>query len=103
MQTIDPGEKSGKNGSFARLLNNGDQTYSALIGALQRARRSIHLEYYIFDDDRIGQAIAEILIRRARGGVRVRIIYDLFGSWLPARGCYAVCARPELKFTPSAP
>lgn len=69
-----------------RLLNNGNETYAALIGELQRARRSIHLEYYIFDDDRIGQAISSLLIRRAKAGVKVRIIYDLFGSWLPARG-----------------
>jgi cardiolipin synthase len=103
MQTIDPGEKSGKNGSFARLLNNGDQTYSALIGALQRARRSIHLEYYIFDDDRIGQTIAEILIRRARGGVRVRIIYDLFGSWLPARGMLRRLRKAGVEVHPFRP
>lgn len=69
-----------------RLLNNGNETYAALIGELQRARRSIHLEYYIFDDDRIGQAISSLLIRRAKAGVKVRIIYDLFGSWMPARG-----------------
>ena len=86
MLKIDHCGDKGARESFARLLNNGDQTYSALIGELQRARRCIHLEYYIFDDDRIGRAIAEVLIRRARGGVKVRLIYDLFGSWLPARG-----------------
>lgn len=69
-----------------RLLNNGGEMFAALIAELQRAKRSIHLEYYIFDDDRIGGAVAEVLIRRARSGVQVRLIYDLVGSWLPAWG-----------------
>lgn len=68
------------------LLNNGGEMFASLIGALHEARHSIDLEYYIFDDDRIGRSIAEVLIRRARGGVRVRIIYDLLGSWMPAWG-----------------
>ena len=38
------------------------------------------MEYYIFRDDRIGRTIAEILMRKARAGVEVRVIYDAFGS-----------------------
>lgn len=62
------------------LLHNGNNAFTALIAALQRARQSIHLEYYIFCDDRIGRTIADILIRKARAGVTVRLIYDAFGS-----------------------
>ncbi len=68
------------------LLNDASEMYAALIAALHRARRTIDLEYYIFDDDRIGRTISELLIRRARSGVRVRVIYDLLGSWMPAWG-----------------
>lgn len=63
------------------LLHNGSNAFTALISTLQRATRSIHMEYYIFRDDRIGCAIAEILIRKARSGVEVRVIYDAIGSW----------------------
>ncbi len=62
-------------------LHNGSNAFSALIAALQRATRSIHMEYYIFRDDRIGRTIADILVRRARAGVEVRVIYDAVGSW----------------------
>lgn len=68
------------------LLNDAGEMYAALIAALHRARHTIHLEYYIFDDDRIGRTISEVLIRRARSGVKVRVIYDLLGSWMPAWG-----------------
>ena len=64
-----------------KLLHNGNNAFSALIASLQRATRSIHMEYYIIRDDRIGQTIAEILIRKARAGLEVRVIYDAVGSW----------------------
>lgn len=64
-----------------RLLHNGGDAFTALIAALQQATESIHLEYYIFRGDRIGRTIAALLERKARSGVRVRLIYDAVGSW----------------------
>lgn len=62
-------------------LHNADNAYSALISEIQRARRSIHLEYYIFNDDRLGRTLINLLCRKSRAGVEVRIIYDAIGSW----------------------
>ena len=67
------------------LLHNGSNAFTALIAALQHAVRSIHMEYYIIRDDRIGRTIAEILIRKARAGLEVRVIYDAVGSWRLSR------------------
>lgn len=64
-----------------RLLHNGNNAFTALIAALQHATRSIHLEYYIIRDDRVGRTIAAILARKARAGLEVRVIYDAVGSW----------------------
>ena len=61
-------------------LHNGNNAFSALIASLQHATRTIHMEYYIFRDDRVGRTIADILIRKARAGVEVRVIYDAVGS-----------------------
>lgn len=68
-----------------QLLHNGNNAFTALIAALQRARRSIHMEYYIIRDDRIGRTIADILIRKAHAGLEVRVIYDAVGSWRLSR------------------
>ena len=57
-------------------LHDGGEAFAALISALQGARRYIHLSYYIFADDRIGHAIADILVRKAAQGVDVRVMYD---------------------------
>lgn len=76
------------------LLHNGSNAFSALIASLQRASRSIHMEYYIFRDDRIGRTISDILMRKARAGVEVRVIYDAIGSWGLSRRTIR-CLRDE--------
>ena len=64
----------------AELLTTPSTIFSHLIADLQRARQSIDMEFYIFASDRIGQTIAELLCRKSRQGVRVRLIVDGMGS-----------------------
>ena len=63
------------------VLNNGSETFTAIIEALNQAKDHIHLEYYIIEDDDLGNRIKNILIKKAREGVKVRLIYDDVGSW----------------------
>ncbi len=63
-----------------RLLLNGETKFPAVIQALKEARHHIHMEYYIFEDDEIGNEIKNILIQKAKEGVQVRFIYDDLGS-----------------------
>ncbi len=63
------------------VLHDGPATFDAIKEALRGARSSIHLEYYIIEDDPLGREIAEILMGKAREGVEVRLIYDDVGSW----------------------
>lgn len=62
------------------LLNNGDEKFPAVLEDLENARQFIHIEYYIYENDGIGNRIKEVLIRKAKEGVKVRFIYDDFGS-----------------------
>lgn len=62
------------------LLINGEQKFPALIRALENAQHHIHLEYYIFETDRIGRQILDILRTKAREGVEIRLLVDAFGS-----------------------
>ena len=64
-----------------KILVNGKDTFEQIIAELEKAEKHIHLEYYIIDDDRIGNEIRRILIRKAREGVEVRVIYDDIGCW----------------------
>ena len=63
-----------------RLLLNGETKFPAVIKALKDAKHHIHMEYYIFEDDEIGNEIKRILILKAKEGVHIRFIYDDLGS-----------------------
>ncbi len=86
-----------------RLLHDGSNAFSALIAALQRARRSISISYYIICDDRIGRTVTDILVRRARAGVAVRVIYDAYGSRCLKRGFLDRLRREGVDIRPFAP
>lgn len=62
------------------IFHNGEEKFPVLMEKLVRARHHIHLEYYIFEDDVIGNKILEILCERAQSGVEVRMIVDALGS-----------------------
>jgi len=68
-----------------RVLNNGRQTFGSIIYELENARDHIHLEFYIIEDDQIGNRIKEILIRKALAGIDVKVLYDDLGSWSLSR------------------
>ncbi|MCM1031745.1 MAG: cardiolipin synthase [Oscillibacter sp.] len=63
------------------ILNNGNETFPAIFTALCKARKYIHLEYYILEPGELLDRLIEILMVKAKAGVEVRIIYDDVGSW----------------------
>jgi cardiolipin synthase len=68
------------NNNDVKLLINGESKFSEVIKCLKQAKEHIHIEYYVFEDDNIGNQIFEILIEKAKSGIKVRFIYDDFGS-----------------------
>lgn len=67
-------------GNEVEILVNGEGKFPAVLKALREAKNHIHIEYYIFEDDEIGNQIKDVLIQKARAGIEVRFIYDDFGS-----------------------
>jgi cardiolipin synthase len=63
------------------VLQNGRETFDSIIQDIEEAKHHIHLEYYIVDDDHIGNLIRKLLIRKAQEGVKIRFIYDDVGCW----------------------
>ncbi|WHY00518.1 cardiolipin synthase [Neobacillus sp. DY30] len=64
-----------------KILKNGQETFQEVKQRLKEAKEFIHLEYYIFRYDRLGQELMEILTAKVKEGVEVRLIYDAFGSF----------------------
>jgi cardiolipin synthase A/B len=67
-------------GNGAEILNNGDEIFAGMTGAIREARSTVNLESYIFKDDRAGKIMAEALMEAARRGVEVRVLVDGTGS-----------------------
>ena len=65
-----------------QLLINGEEKFPELLKALEQATSHIHIEYYIYENDTTGNAVADVLIKKAQEGVEVRFMYDDFGSRL---------------------
>lgn len=64
----------------AILLQNGDETFGALLSAIRGAESSINIELYIFDHGQVAAEFSRALGERARAGVEVRLLVDGFGS-----------------------
>ncbi len=67
-------------GNAVELLNDTHHTLALIEQAITAANESIHLEYYIWQPDRTGTQLRDLLIGKAKQGVRVRFLYDGFGS-----------------------
>lgn len=66
--------------NHVKLLINGEEKFPEFLKALDSAKDHIHLEYYIFEPDKLGKQIIDLLIQKAKEGVTVRVIVDDLGS-----------------------
>lgn len=67
-------------GNHAEVLINGEGKFEKVFEVLEKAVHHIHLEYYIYDNDEIGNRLADLLIKKAGEGVIIRFLYDDMGS-----------------------
>lgn len=63
------------------IMTDGYAFFPELLKDIARAQHHIHIDMYIFEDDALGQLVADALIDKAREGVHVRVIYDDVGCW----------------------
>ncbi len=67
--------------SHISRLKNGVEFFPAYLQAIRRAKNAINLEFYEFQEGRVGDEIVAALTERAEAGVEVRIILDALGSF----------------------
>lgn len=66
------------------LLIDGDSTFANIFQAIEQAQSYILVQYYIIRSDRLGIALKDLLIQRAKAGIDVYLLFDDMGSfWLP--------------------
>ncbi|WP_410771825.1 cardiolipin synthase [Fontibacillus sp. BL9] len=64
-----------------QVFNNGGAAFHAMLAEMDKAKDHIHIEFYIFRNDGIGTQFQEVMMRKAREGVKVRLICDGLGSY----------------------
>ena len=70
------------------IMTDGYAFFPELLKDISTARHHIHIDMYIFEEDALGNLVADALIDKAREGVRVRIIYDDVGCWRVHHGFF---------------
>jgi cardiolipin synthase len=67
-------------GNEVEILADMRRNYDLQLEAIGNAQREVHIEYYIFESDYVGEQFRDALIAAARRGVKVRFLYDAVGS-----------------------
>ena len=67
-------------GNRVRLLTDGPATYQAMLQSIRQARRYVHMETYIFEDDAEGARFADALIAARNRGAEVSLMVDAVGT-----------------------
>lgn len=67
-------------GNDVKLFTNGTEKFKHLFEDIENAKEHIHIEYYVLLDDNLGKKFQDALIKKAKEGLEIRIIYDSFGS-----------------------
>ena len=62
------------------LLRSGDEAYLTLHGLAAASRRTLDVQYYLWEDDRSGRRLLAALLDAADRGVRVRMLLDDIGA-----------------------
>lgn len=100
-----------ENNSSIEFYFTGREALDAMYRSIEGAKSHIHLQSYIFENDRTGEMFANLLIQKASEGVEVRVIYDGVGSFslkddfierMSASGVEVLCfAKVALSFPAS--
>lgn len=77
---VEPYRKHSTDIHKMRIINSGMGALYARVDMIRRAKKSIDMESYIFNDDTAGKIILRELAAAAKRGVKVRLLVDKFGS-----------------------
>ncbi len=62
------------------LYFSGEEKFKALMESIDKAKRFIHMEYYIFKNDDLGQKVLDALTKKAKEGLEVKLLVDGMGG-----------------------
>jgi len=68
-------------GNDVTFLSDTDETVNRLVADIAEAQHHVHLLFYIFQSDAVGERVGNALIEAVGRGVECRVLADAVGSW----------------------
>lgn len=85
------------------IFTSGESFFQSLIKDISNAQHHIHIDIYIWEDDTIGNKVADALIAKAKEGVAVRVVYDDVGCWRVPQRFFSRMSREGISVQPFMP
>lgn len=63
-------------GHYVQVLNSGVASFAKRLQMIERAERTIEVEYFIYNIDKAGRLFTQALIRKAKQGIKIRVLVD---------------------------
>ena len=63
-----------------KFIGNSEKIYDAMIEDIESAKKYIYLESFIYDPDNTGSKFRDLLIKKLKQGVYVKVLLDWFGT-----------------------
>lgn len=65
----------------AELLIDGEATFDAIFEEIETAEDYVLVQFYIVRDDKLGNRLKDLLLKKAAEGIKIYFIYDEIGSY----------------------
>ncbi len=69
-------------GNHCRIIDDGVEAYQILTELIEQAEISIEITAFILGRDDVGRRLVALLVRKARQGVKVKLLLDALGCFL---------------------
>jgi putative cardiolipin synthase len=70
-------------GDSVRIIDSGEEAYQVRMSLIESAKEEIQISYFIFGDDKSALEVLSLLRKKAREGVKVKIMIDALFNAIP--------------------
>ena len=69
------------NNDSYKLFFHGKEAFDSIISDIENAKSTIYMEYFIWKADELGERIKNALLKKAKEGVKIKLLFDGVGTW----------------------
>ena len=69
------------NNDSYKLFFHGKEAFDSIICDIENAKSTIYMEYFIWRADELGERIKNALLKKAKEGVKIKLLFDGVGTW----------------------